>query len=129
MVKYISVLSILLYAAVMPYGSTGGPLPDHSLQSLPVGDTESADTPVHITASPNTRTVISSIYGHIPLLADISRNQSVSVAGYNTKDIRIPVVPDETPLLKAASIYLLYSDCIVPNLTVRELLFPFHHFL
>jgi hypothetical protein len=128
MVKYISVLSILLFAAVMPYGSTGGVFPDHSLYSMPVGDTVSADTPDQITASPKSKTVISSIHGHLPLLADISRNQSVSNAGYNTKDIRIPVVPDETPLLKAASIYLLYSGSIVPNLTVRELLFPFHHF-
>lgn len=35
----------------------------------------------------------------------------------------------ETSLIPAESIYLSFSKEIDPSLTIRELLFPFHHFL
>lgn len=35
----------------------------------------------------------------------------------------------ETPIRRAVSIYLSFSKDINQSLTIRELLFPFHHFL
>lgn len=58
--------------------------------------------------------------------------------------LRIPPVPNtkkdseetsrsgilsETPIRRAVSIYLNYSKDLNQSLTIRELLFPFHHFL
>jgi len=47
----------------------------------------------------------------------------------NDNDNPNPGVLSEIPIRRAVSIYLYFSRDINQSLTIRELLFPFHHFL
>jgi hypothetical protein len=57
------------------------------------------------------------------------RNTPAPNAKNNNQEVTNPGLLTEKPIRRAVTLSLVYSRHIDQSLTIRELLFPFHHFL
>lgn len=60
---------------------------------------------------------------------NLIRTLPVPNAKNNDQETAKPGLLSEIPIRRAVSVYLYYSRDLDQSLTIRELLFPFHHFL
>lgn len=119
-------ISLLFFAAVLIFGISKT---DESADLNHESDFGVVETQQQSTIFPTSKPELFGIHRQGRSVVNLLRILPVPNAKNNDNDKPNPGLHSEVPIRRAVSIYLCFSRDINQSLTIRELLFPFHHFL
>jgi hypothetical protein len=119
-------ISFLLFAVALFLVNTATATPVDSKHDV---EYTSEGNPQSSSVFPENRPDLFAIHRQGRSVVNLIRTLPVPNAKNNDQEIDKPGLLSEIPIRRAVSIYLYYSRDLDQSLTIRELIFPFHHFL